>query len=101
MIGILLNTEGDLAIDTTLDATLKIKGLVIGNCTADIVERVLVAYPGAFKNVPLIGANITADLNGPSGAISRAKILEHLKSAGVVVNNVSVQGTEINISYDN
>lgn len=101
MVGIILNTNGDLEVNTTVDSQGLLMGLAIGNCTADIIERVLTAYPGEFKNVPTIGANIQEDLNGPDGSISRAKILEHLKSAGIVVNNVIVHGTEINISYDN
>lgn len=101
MIGILVNTNGDLKVDASVNSEGKIMGLAIGNCTADIIERVLKAYPGDFKNIPTIGINIQENLNAPNGTISRAKIQNHLKSQGIKISNVEVNGNEISINYDN
>ena len=101
MIGILVDTDGDLMLDTTLDVDGKLYGLATGVCDADIVERVLDAYPGDFKNVPTVGANVRGMIGGSVTAFSRARIIDQLKSQKIKVNSVIIDVDQnIIIDYD-
>lgn len=101
MIGILIDDSGDLKPDTSLDVNGKLMGLSIGVCDADIIERVLDAYPGDFKNVPTVGANVRGMVGGSVTAFARANIIDQLKSQKIKVNSVIMElDQNIIIDYD-
>ncbi len=101
MIGVIIHTDGDIKADTSTDSDGKIMGMALGVCDADIIERVLVAYPGEFKHVPMIGVNVRGMLGGNTNAFSRAIIVEQLKSQKIKLNAVLVEDSEtIQIDYD-
>ena len=101
MKGIVIHTDGDIRVDTSTDADGKLMGMALGVCDADIIERVLDAYPGDFKNAPLVGANVRGMIGGNANVFSRAVIIEQLKSQKIKINAVLVEDSEnIQIDYD-
>jgi hypothetical protein len=72
MKGILLDNDGDLMIRNG--------SVVIGDVDAQITEHILQAYPGAYKEVPTIGAHLAGDLNGTFDPFLEGKIKEMLQS---------------------
>lgn len=100
MKGIIINSEGDLKVNTTPENGL-LPGIEVGNNTGDVIQRVLDAHPGEFKGAPLLGANIRSVLGGPGpGSFVISHVLHHLKMAGVGVNKVLLVDGEIEISYE-
>ena len=80
--GILIDTDGDIMI--------RGGSVAIGDNTQDIVERVLNAYPGEFKEHPLLGANIRRYIGATGGAVSTVDIKQQLKMAGVQVSDIII-----------
>jgi hypothetical protein len=100
MTGILINSDGDLKVNTTPVNGL-LPGIEIGNNTGDIIQRVLDAHPGEFKSSPLLGANIRTMLGGSgSEAFVSSHVLYHVKMANVDVNNVLFNNGELEITYE-
>ena len=88
MKGLLIDSEtGDLLIE---------KGAVaIGNCEEQIVEMVLVANRGDFKEVPLIGAEIELMLSGEKDTLWPLKAKRMIKACGVEVSKISITDDNI------
>lgn len=88
MKGLLIDSEtGDLLIE---------KGAVaIGNCEEQIVEIVLVAHRGDFKEVPLIGAEIELMLSGEKDTLWPLKAKRMIKACGVEVSKISITDDNI------
>jgi len=72
MKGIIVNDGGDLDVRN--------RHLVIGRPEADIVHRVLVSYPGEFKEKPLLGCDIKKQLNGRPDQFWRGEAKKQIKS---------------------
>jgi len=72
MKGILIDENGDIMVRNG--------AVVIGDCAADVAERVLCAYPGEFKEVPMIGLYATKQVNGTPDPFWRGEAKKQLKS---------------------
>lgn len=84
MKGILIDETGDFKIEVKRDSNGKItQGIVIGNCDADIAERVIQAWQGEFKEVPLIGGNVMKNQNGNISPFWCDDVQKQLKSIGI------------------
>jgi hypothetical protein len=93
MKGLLLDSEGDLLIRNY--------ALVIGEPDEQIMERVLMAYPGSFKEFPKIGAWIQQNLNGVISPFWVGDAKAMLRFAGVNVNKFEIDSNEVLVSIKN
>ncbi len=91
MNGILTDETGDLSIGK--------KSLRIGDIRAAVAERVLIAYPGEFKEKPQLGCRMRETVNGIPDPFFRGNAMTQLKSEGVEVEeiNVNADGVELKI----
>ena len=89
MKGILTNDNGDLHI-----AGGKMQ---IGECSQDIAERVLRAYPGEFKESPEIGLYALEQLNGKPDPFWSGKARKQLAEAGLSVKSIEIKNDEVNL----
>jgi hypothetical protein len=81
MKGILTDETGDLKIDIRRGADGKIaQGIVVGDCKSDIAERVIRAWQGEFKEMPLIGGAVAKNQNGIISPFWCDDIQKQLKS---------------------
>lgn len=70
--------------------------LVIDDNRADIVQRILEAYPGEFKEQPLLGCYIKKQLNGTANPFWVSDAKRQLKDEGIAIEKMTVQ-TDNNI----
>ena len=87
MKGILLDDNGDLLV--------KKGGLTIGENSDQIIEQVLIANRGEYKEHPLLGAEIIKLQNGTTDPVWATDAKVMLKYAGVKVNKVKISGNQI------
>lgn len=81
MNGILTDNDGDLLISGG--------SLTIGNCQADVAERILQAYPGEFKEAPALGLYAAAQLNGTPDPFWKGEAKKQLRQQGVELAGIS------------
>ena len=79
--------EGDIVIENG--------SMAIGNVDEQIGEFVLLAAPGEFKEVPIIGMNVKNMLNGNvdpffAGKLKMQLKSQHLKAKKIVVNETDI-----------
>ena len=91
MLGFLIDTDGELLVQNG--------NLAIGDVTADIAERVIVAYPGEFKEVPVIGGNVKTAQNGQLSPFWTGETKEQLTQMLVEVNSLKITDENIIIDY--
>lgn len=72
MTGILTDDDGDMAVANGQ--------LLLGQPEADIAHRVISAYPGEFKEQPLLGCDIKKQLNGRPDPFWRGEAKKQLKT---------------------
>ena len=91
MKGILIDNDGDLMIRPKRDAKgVIISGLVVGDCRADIAERIIRAWQGEFKEAPLLGGNIEKMQHGIIDPFWRGNIRKQLDSEGISVKRLDI-----------
>ncbi|MDR1544848.1 MAG: hypothetical protein LBS50_10695 [Prevotellaceae bacterium] len=84
MTGILIDETGDLKIEVKRNSAGKIiQGMVIGDCDADIAERVIKAWAGEFKEKPILGGNIVKYQNGKLSPFWCDDVQRQLKGLGL------------------
>ncbi len=89
MKGILIEDTGDLMI--------RDESAVIGEIDSQVIERVLTAYPGEFKEVPLIGANVRAMLGGTPDPFWRNNAKDMLKTQHIQVKKIEIIDNQITV----
>lgn len=82
MRGILIDEDGDVKIDNG--------SLSIGECSADVAERVLVSHPGEFKETPTIGMFSIGQQNGKPDPFWRGEAKRQLKQMGVDLKEITI-----------
>lgn len=88
MIGILIDSEsGDLLVDHG--------SVVVGNCDSQIVEAVMVAMRGEWKEIPLIGGEVRKMLGGQVDPMWRVEVKKMLEACGLEVQKVSVSDDNV------
>lgn len=83
MKGILIDETGDLQVAGGT--------LIIGECSGDVAERVLRAYPGEFKEEPTLGLFAVAQLNGKKDPFWSGKAKRQLRSQGIEVESITME----------
>ncbi|MDR3046599.1 MAG: hypothetical protein LBU51_03170 [Bacteroidales bacterium] len=92
MRGILVDENGELMIRNG--------SMVIGDCRADIVERLVVAFPGEFKQAPLLGGALRKEINGVVDAAWGLDVKKQLRSEGVDVRGIRVNEIGIQVELN-
>jgi hypothetical protein len=82
MNGLLTDDDGDILIRN--------RSLVIGDCTADVVQRVLEAYPGEFREYPKLGCFVASQQNGTPDPFWPGNAKKQLKASGVDVDTLRI-----------
>jgi hypothetical protein len=92
MTGILTDDSGDLMVQNG--------ALVIGDCTAQLCERLIISWQGEFKLYPLIGGNAKRNINGNAGVFWAGEVRGQLKSQGINVKRVSANAEGFTVEID-
>lgn len=90
-------TAGILLDADTGDLLVKQGGIVVGDNSGQIIEQVIVANRGEYREHPLLGAEVTHLINGNYNPFWANDTKEMLKVAGVKINRVSVKDNQITI----
>ncbi|MDR1199063.1 MAG: hypothetical protein LBK94_08665 [Prevotellaceae bacterium] len=92
MTGILTDSEtGDLMINGG--------SLVLGDVAGQIVEHVLIANRGEYKEFPLIGGEIDKMRNGNPDTFWRGQFKDMLSACGVNITRLDADNGNINIEW--
>lgn len=89
-VGILLDAD-------TGDLLVKQGGIVIGDNSGQIIEQVIVANRGEFREHPLLGAELTYLANGNYNPFWANDTKDMLKIAGVKVSRVCIKENQITV----
>ena len=92
MKGILVDDNGDLMVRNS--------SLAIGNCAADITERMIAAWTGEFKEAPLLGGNVKRMIAGKPDPFWEGNIRAQLRAAGIPVSSLRVSGDVIELTIE-
>ncbi len=90
----------DLRINENGDLLIQNGDFVIGDARADITERILIAYPGEFKEKPLLGCNITAQINGAPSPFWRGNTMSQLRAEGMNVKRMDITDTGVEVEME-
>lgn len=80
----------DIVLDDDNDLKILDGDLATGAADAHHVEVILVSVPGAFKEYPLIGANIRSLVNGILDVAARRDLKVQLAGDGYKAKNISI-----------
>ena len=84
MIGLIIDVDsGDLLIQG--------RTLALGETSQQIIEHVIRAGRGEFRELPLIGAEVARMRHGPGSRLWCASAKEMCRAAGIPVNRVSIE----------
>lgn len=83
--GDLLRPEGDT------------KGLMLGDVSGQVIEHVIVANRGEYREEPLLGAEVVKRQKGIGERLWCARAREMCRAAGVAVNRVNIDGETITV----
>ncbi len=97
MNGILTDETGDLPIKVRRSGGKISGGLVIGDVRADVAERILIAYPGEFKEKPQLGCNLRETINGAADPFFRGNAMAQLKSEGIDVERLNINADNLEL----
>jgi hypothetical protein len=91
MKGILVEDNGDIMIRNG--------SMVIGECSADVAQRVIISWTGEFKHAPLLGGNAKQMIAGTVDPFWKGQLKAQLKAAKVNLTDLKIteQGVEVRI----
>ena len=91
MRGILTDENGDMMVQNG--------SLLIGNNSADCVQRILEAYRGEVKEQPLLGCNVREMLNGSPDPFWRSDAIRQIQSQHINADvNFTENGIQVSIN---
>lgn len=88
----LLDEDGDLKI---VDGDF-----VTGDSDAQNVRLILIHTKGSFKQSPLLGVGLVAELNGLIDGSVERRIMLNLQADGYKVKSIKSNGELLNIDYE-
>jgi len=91
----------DLQTNETGDLLIRKGDFAIGDARADIVERILRAYPGEFKENPPLGCNVKEQINGTPSPFWRGNAMNQLRSEGIDVERLDITESGVEIELAN
>jgi hypothetical protein len=94
MRGILVDENGDLMVRNG--------SMAIGECSADVAERVMVSWTGEFKHAPVLGGNAKQMIAGTVDPFRKGQLKAQLKAAKVNLSGLKIgeNGIEAVINYE-
>jgi hypothetical protein len=94
MQGILVDDNGDLMVRNG--------SMAIGECSADVAQRVIISWTGEFKHAPLLGGNAKQMIAGKVDPFWKGHLKTQLRTAKVNTSNLKIneQGIEVIINYE-
>lgn len=87
----------DLQLNTNGDLLVVAGNLVIGESDEQHIIDILSAYPGEYKQFPMIGVYIHRTVNGLIDGFIKRDIRINLESDGYVINKIEFTESELNI----
>lgn len=90
----------DLQLDENGDILLKDGDYVIGESDMQHIEDILDAYPGEYRNAPLLGVYLQRALNGPMDGSIRKDIRLNLESDNYQVKKVELTTKIVNVDAE-
>ncbi len=91
-VGIQLNDDYDLLIE---DGALQ-----VGDVPAQNQALILITNPGEWKQYPTLGVGLESWLNDDNPGSLKAEIKKQLKSDGMTVDSVSLDGSNLTIEAE-
>jgi hypothetical protein len=89
MNGILIDDNGDILVQNGT--------VTIGNITQDVCQRVIEAYPGEFKEYPIVGCRIRQRIGANKDPFLTTDIKRQLNNVGVKVSDITIDGDDIQV----
>lgn len=86
----------DILVDDDNDLLIEGGDVATGDANYQHVKHILQAAPGHYKQWPLLGANVSAFINGSSPELLNA-VRMHLYSDGYNVKKLSIANGQINV----
>lgn len=90
----------DLQLDDVGDILLKNGDYVMGESDDQHIEDILDAYPGEYRNAPMLGVYIQRGINGLLDGSIRRDINIHLQSDQYKVRKLEINGEKISINAE-
>lgn len=90
----------DIQLDETGDLLISNGNLVVGESDNEHIGEILRAYPGEYKQSPMIGVDIKRAINGAIDGNVRRDIRLNLQADGLRVSNLVFTETQLNIDAD-
>jgi len=87
MKGILIDDNGDLMTHNG--------SVVIGDVDSQVIGHVLVAYPGEFKEAPMVGAHIRGMLGGSPDPFWKNNTKDMLKTQHITIKKIDITDGQI------
>lgn len=72
------------------DLVIEGGGCVVAGMACQVIEHVLMANRGEWKELPLLGGEVRKMQHGPAGRMWAARAREMCRAAGVAVSRVAV-----------
>jgi hypothetical protein len=94
MQGILVDDNGELMVRNG--------SMVIGECSADVAQRLIISFTGEFKHAPALGGNAKQMIAGTIDPFWKGQLKAQLRVAKVNLNNLKINenGIEVIINYE-
>jgi|SRR5690242_12705585 len=90
----------DLQLDENGDLLIEDGDWVIGDSDMQHIEDILDAYPGEYRNAPLLGVYLQNAVNGPMDGTIRKNIRLNLQSDNYNVKTVEITSENLNIDAE-
>lgn len=102
MNGMLLDETGDLMISLRRNGLGEIgSGLQVAACEDQILERILVANRGEFKEVPLIGGELDRMINGEANVFWTGRLKDMFTAMLIRTGRIAIDETGIHVEMIN
>lgn len=90
----------DLQLDDAGDILLKDGDYVMGESDMQHIEDILDAYPGEYRNAPLLGVYLQRGINGLMDGSIRRDININLQADNYLVKKVEITDSNLNIDAE-
>lgn len=90
----------DLQLDEIGDILLKDGDYVMGESDMQHIEDILDAYPGEYRNAPLLGVYLQRGINGLMNGSIRRDININLQADNYLVKKVEITDSNLNIDAE-
>lgn len=102
MKGLVIDIDtGDLLVEPAKQnaktGKIDTNGCIITDCETQVVENILLANRGEFKELPLIGAETRLQLGGERDVMWATRTKKMIKACGVEVRKISITDNTVTV----